>query len=519
MRKISGILLSLALLCSVGLSVANAAETAMTIIEEKQYLADTPTKYGFKGLYTLFSPDTYQQGKFGIGIYWDMTRFCLPGDPRYPQLQEFTLAGAYGITDRLEIGVAAPFRSLNIPAASLENRLSTDDGTKEISESGFSNLSVGLRFNLLKGENFSLTPYVQAFLPTAQDPDKGLGADNTRILFGVSAGTVLTTMRDTRLYTQVAYQYATDYGQTRKDFTEKTPSIPSSQPRFERFGTNPLFHEYGDTLFYGAGLAIPLSKEGLLADLFGEFLFYHSFEDKGYIPMFEDGKELDIVQDGGMANAGLKIGFGNGVALTAGWGGILFAKEPMYESPTWKAFAGLTYNRPEKEEVVIERPPIPGEEGPGKVGEVEPPKYVAPPTVGAGFDCRQELAMVHFEFDKSTLTPEGIETLKRIGKIMRLCDRLVLEVQGHTDWMGTENYNMGLGNRRARAVVYYLVYDEGIDPARIVKPEKLAKGIIAGETYGESVPIATNETDAGRALNRRAQFVKLVEDNRVLTAQ
>ena len=82
--------------------------------------------------------------------------------------------------------------------------------------------------------------------------------------------------------------------------------------------------------------------------------------------------------------------------------------------------------------------------------------------------------------------------------------------------MGTENYNIGLGNRRARAVVYYLVYDEGIDPARIVSPEKLAKGIIAGETYGESVPIATNETDAGRALNRRAQFVKLVEDNRIL---
>ena len=124
--------------------------------------------------------------------------------------------------------------------------------------------------------------------------------------------------------------------------------------------------------------------------------------------------------------------------------------------------------------------------------------------------------MVHFEFDKSTLTPEGIEALQRVGKYMRLCEQSVLEVQGHTDWMGTENYNIGLGNRRARAVVYYLVYDEGIDPARIVSPEKLAKGIIAGETYGESVPIASNETDSGRALNRRGQFVKLMADNRVL---
>jgi OOP family OmpA-OmpF porin len=92
----------------------------------------------------------------------------------------------------------------------------------------------------------------------------------------------------------------------------------------------------------------------------------------------------------------------------------------------------------------------------------------------------------------------------------------VVEVQGHTDWIGTENYNYGLGNRRARAVVYYLVYDEGIDPARVVNADKLAQGIIAGESYGETQPIASNETDSGRALNRRGQLVKLVADNRVL---
>jgi len=135
------------------------------------------------------------------------------------------------------------------------------------------------------------------------------------------------------------------------------------------------------------------------------------------------------------------------------------------------------------------------------------------------FDCRQELAMVHFEFDKSTLTPEAIATLQRIGKYLRLCTEAQLIVQGHTDWMGTENYNMGLGNRRARAVVYYLVYDEGIDPARIVKADKLARGLIAGETFGESMPIASNETDAGRALNRRSQFDKVVPDNRLLVQE
>jgi outer membrane protein OmpA-like peptidoglycan-associated protein len=322
-------------------------------------------------------------------------------------------------------------------------------------------------------------------------------------------------MRNTRLYGQVAFQVATDYDQDRRDFTETTPFIPESQPRFERFGDNPLFHEYGNTLFYSAGLAIPFVEDR--ADLFGEFLFYHSFEDEDHIPMFEDGEPLDVVQDGGAANVGMKFGFGNGLALTAGWGGILFADEPVYEAPHWKAFAGLTYNQPEDVMITVEVPDVPPEEVGARLGNAEPPREVQEVIVpGARFDCTQELAMVHFEFDKSTLTPEGIATLQRIGKVMRLCDRLVLEVQGHTDWMGTENYNIGLGNRRARAVVYYLVYDEGIDPARIVSPDKLANGIIAGETYGESVPIATNETDAGRALNRRAQFVKLVPDNRIL---
>ena len=176
------------------------------------------------------------------------------------------------------------------------------------------------------------------------------------------------------------------------------------------------------------------------------------------------------------------------------------------------SFIGVTYNRPHK---IVVKPgePLPGEES-GQLQPLPEPEQILPP---GGFDCSTiELAMVHFEFDKSTLTPEGIATLQQIARLLRVCDQTVIEVQGHTDWIGTENYNMGLGNRRARAVVYYLVYDEGIDPSRIVKPEKLERGIIAGETYGESVPIASNETDSGRALNRRAQFPILRQDTRLL---
>jgi hypothetical protein len=339
MRKICGILLSLVILFGVGLSVVNAQGTeTVTYTGEEFWLSDTPSRYGFKGLYTLFSPDTYQKGKFGIGVFWEMTRFCLPGDPRYPELQEFILAGGYGITDKLEVSVSAPFRSLKIPAASSDVREANDPALDDISESGFSNVSVGLRYNVLGGEGLNLTPYVLAFLPTAQDPENGNGADNTRIHLGVSAGTLLGSAR---LYTQVAYQIATASDQDRRNFTERdwwTPTSQLSPPRFDYFGTNPLFHEYGNTLFYGAGLAVPIVED--TAEIFTEFLGYHSFEDADYIPMFEEDydnpgtfEELDVVQDGAVAHIGAQIGFGNGLALKAGWGAKVFAEEPMYESP------------------------------------------------------------------------------------------------------------------------------------------------------------------------------------------
>lgn len=514
MRKISGILLSVVMLVGMGLSFAYA-ETITTTTEEYR-LADTPSKYGFKGLYTLYSPDTAQQGKFGIGLYWDITRFALPGDPRYPVVNEVALAGYYGITDKLELGVAVPFRSLSIPAASTEGRLSSDDGLKKVDNTGIGNASVGLRYNVVQGESFELTPYIQAFLPTS-DGKKGLGAENTRIQLGVSAGTVAKNAGNLRLYSQLAFQFATKYDQDRRDFTETTPYLPESQPRFERFGTNPLFQEYGNTLFYGVGLAMPFSAEDTI-EVFGEFQGFHSFEEKNYIPLYQDGVELDDVQDGGLAVAGVKIGFGNGLALTAGGGGRVFGKEPTYEAPMYRIFAGLTYNSPEVITITTELPAMPQEL---PLSPLKPSTGVMEIRPGRGFpggpfDCTQALLMVQFEFDKSTLTPESIEALKQVAKYLRICTNAVVEVQGHTDWKGTENYNMGLGNRRARAVVYYLVYDEGIDPARIVKPEKLQQGIIAGETYGESKPIASNETDAGRAQNRRVQFAKITEDTRTV---
>ena len=497
----------------VGLGLSGAyAQTEEAKTEKVYRLSDTPTKYGPKGLIETFDPYTYKQGKFGAGLYFEMTRFCLPGDPRYPELMEIGLMGAYGITDKLEVGVSAPFRNLKIPEASTTGRWPEDEALEEVSESGLGNVSVTLRYQLLGNEEedaFGVTPFIQAFLPTGSDPENGIGADNTRIRFGMSAG---APMGIVRLYTQVAYQYATDYDQDEQNFSERD-RYGMRRPRFDYFGTNPLFHEYGNTLFYNAGLAFPLGEN---FELFGEFLGYHSFDDEDYIPLFEDYdtpgdyEPLDVVQDGGMGIVGAQVAFGNGFALKGGWGGKLFAEEPMYESPHWRAFAALSYNSPYEERVV--GPPPVTEIERGDVGNAGDRVFIdIPKPPPGGPDCDEIYQiMVNFEFDKATLTPEGMAALDRLGALLRMCSDSI-EVGGHTDWMGTENYNMKLGARRARAVVYYLVYDQGIDPARVVISPKLTRTpqLIAGETYGETQPIASNETDAGRAQNRRVQFTKM----------
>jgi outer membrane protein OmpA-like peptidoglycan-associated protein len=75
-----------------------------------------------------------------------------------------------------------------------------------------------------------------------------------------------------------------------------------------------------------------------------------------------------------------------------------------------------------------------------------------------------------------------------------------VEIQGHTDSKGSDSYNLALSDRRAAAVVAYLVTNLGVDPSRLT-----SRG------YGEGMPIATNDTDAGRALNRRVEFAIIGE--------
>jgi outer membrane protein OmpA-like peptidoglycan-associated protein len=101
---------------------------------------------------------------------------------------------------------------------------------------------------------------------------------------------------------------------------------------------------------------------------------------------------------------------------------------------------------------------------------------------------------VLFDFDRSTLRPAANAILEPLLAMLRADPAMSIDIEGHTDWIGTDAYNQGLSQRRAQAVVDWLV-------ARGV-----ARDRISAVGRGESAPIATNETAEGRQLNRRVEI-------------
>ena len=104
---------------------------------------------------------------------------------------------------------------------------------------------------------------------------------------------------------------------------------------------------------------------------------------------------------------------------------------------------------------------------------------------------------VNFAIDSAELTPESGETLDRVVSELKEWPEVRVEIGGHTDWTGEDAYNMDLSHRRSESVRAYLV-SKGISASRLE-----ARG------YGETRPVASNETAAGRTKNRRVELKKL----------
>jgi outer membrane protein OmpA-like peptidoglycan-associated protein len=102
---------------------------------------------------------------------------------------------------------------------------------------------------------------------------------------------------------------------------------------------------------------------------------------------------------------------------------------------------------------------------------------------------------VLFDTASATLKPGAREKLARVAGILAAHPDLMIEVEGHTDSVGGDDYNQRLSERRAESVRAYLVQ------------QKIPPTALDAEGFGESRPVATNDTSAGRQQNRRVELV------------
>ncbi|MET0533976.1 MAG: OmpA family protein [Steroidobacter sp.] len=149
-------------------------------------------------------------------------------------------------------------------------------------------------------------------------------------------------------------------------------------------------------------------------------------------------------------------------------------------------------------------PPPPGDgDQDGVLDNIDKCPDTPPGVAVDAYGCTRKgsitLEGVTFEYNSARLTPDSQQVLSAVAVDLRKYPRLKIELQGHTDSSGSDPYNLKLSQQRADSVRIYLM-DQGVPGGQLT-----ARG------YGESQPLEGNDTDAGRALNRRV--VMFVLDN------
>ena len=119
----------------------------------------------------------------------------------------------------------------------------------------------------------------------------------------------------------------------------------------------------------------------------------------------------------------------------------------------------------------------------------------ARPAAPKEFMSIAELKDIHFDFDKYNIRPGDTKILDENAKWMKGNPNYLILIEGHCDERGTNEYNLALGERRAKSTMNYLVA-QGVQASRIT--------LIS---YGEERPLCTEKTEACWARNRRAHFL------------
>ncbi len=434
-----------------------------------------PSLLGTTGYFDLPTSESLRQGNFAIGLFGTFeqvfkSRFDDGTDVTRLDLERYSLilSGAYGILDNLELGVAIPGVTTD---AESKQRIAGDVSSGDNHETGFGKIRVGLKyrpaeldFSSLRTIGFAglaLEPFVdiqthgteRGLSYPYRDQDTVYGIN---LLMGGQAGPVGIHWR---------------LGYSRTDGSNIDNFLVIGSP----FNIDTRGFSDGERLSYALAFNFqPTPNLNLILKGDGDTSARHPW---------------DTSQDWRLnALAGAIYGLPNGLAVHAGWQVDLHDPTPGGSTSEldYRIIAGVSYSFAKPVAAPPPPPPLP-----------QPPPPPAPPA-----ERRVErvvLQSVHFEFDRSRLTPLGRRVLDEAAQKVKDDPRLTVEVEGHTDSIGTELYNLGLGQRRAEVVKGYLVLRHQVEANRMTTV-----------SYGESRPIADNRTAEGRALNRRVEFKVLI---------
>jgi OOP family OmpA-OmpF porin len=175
----------------------------------------------------------------------------------------------------------------------------------------------------------------------------------------------------------------------------------------------------------------------------------------------------------------------------AGECGFMVTGDSISAPAGMAAFVEKVFLEPKKEPAIAIAPPPPP---PPPMEEMKKEAEAATEVEKAIVEKGRATLLVEFDFDKAVVKPKYDQEIEKLSNVMKKYPDLDIVVEGHTDNIGTKQYNERLSQRRADAIREVMVKKFGIDAARIK-----AKG------YGLSNPIASNATKAGRQQNRRVE--------------
>ncbi len=436
------------------LPVAAICLPAAPIFAEN-YVGVAPS--GGSGIVDVQSAGVMPTGGLALGFTWEYLKYDLRKiDPRDTF---YRLGGTVGIAPRTEVFTSVPYRVFECK----EDHQGIGDGL----------IGLKYRFNAVDAP-VGLAALAALTLPFGNE-NEGLGTGRYDPIVGLVAS------RDIGLL-QV-----------------------SAQMGYHFIGAD------DDLLEYGAGLMFPLTRP---VSFFAEY-----YATSGLHSHFNDN-------NGGI-DAGIRFQAGNHFQFTGGAGTGLYGIGP--QGNDWRLFAGVSWfpggtpgtTPPAPAPAPVPKPapapapkpapaPVPEPPKPAPAPAPEPPKPAPapapvpakpvpapvpipppPPEIGA-----LPIEDVYFDFDHMVMTAQEEAKLKEVAAYLKAHPAARVIVEGHCDSVGTAPYNVGLGDRRAKSVVYYLIFDLGISPGRMEY-----------KSLGEMQPAESNKTDAGRARNRRGHLV------------